>query len=516
MEVMNGSIESPSLSAALPRVVPPGAKEGRLSYVRRHRSSISSEEDALQSSHEGPSIFEPPSSMTSESMHMAAAEMLLNLQDRRGRNSIVDVRQTTDLIRLVRQETVEEHDERVSDEETPLIGQAGVMLSTPKHHEEKCRLKSTAEQIPAVLLVCLLNLMISIPFGVAMFPMPDGENGEFPLPGKEALGIRVFLFTTVIGQFVFTFASKFTSAISLEMVENVPFWHALAYVVIAEQGYGMEALSTLFFLFGFSSVIVGLVFYALGKLELGRVVYYFPAHVLIGCIGGIGVFITLTSIEVSTGTSFSFSMAGLENFVDHWKLFGVVVGMEVALRILTCASRNQAGQPRFPLLAPLFFCLITPIFYLGLAIFGVDMPTAEQDGFFFPSSDGCYSSSAKDDCGYDTLWDSIFNEHLFDMWLVFDFTAVSWRAVFKALPTVVALSAFSLIHVPINIPAFAISIDAGKEQEINGCKKRNTILLSHELTSFIDTDMNAELIAHGYSNSLSGLFGGECVFVAVG
>jgi len=86
----------------------------------------------------------------------------------------------------------------------------------------------------------------------------------------------------------------------------------------------MEALPTLFFLFGFSSVIVGLGFYALGKFELGRVVYYFPAHVLIGCIGGIGVFITLASFEVSTGSSFTFSMDGLETFLDNWNLFAIV------------------------------------------------------------------------------------------------------------------------------------------------------------------------------------------------
>lgn len=28
---------------------------------------------------------------------------------------------------------------------------------------------------------------------------------------------------------------------------------------------------------------------------------------------------------------------------------------------------------------------------------------------------------------------------------------------------------------------------------------------------FADTDMNAELVAHGFSNALSGLFGGELV-----
>ena len=98
----------------------------------------------------------------------------------------------------------------------------------------------------------------------------------------------MFLFSTIVAQIVFTFSSKFNDAIGLQMVENVPFCHSLAYIVIKQQGYGIEALSTLFFLFGLASVIVGAVFYVLGKFKLGRVVYFFPSHVLVGCIGGIG------------------------------------------------------------------------------------------------------------------------------------------------------------------------------------------------------------------------------------
>ena len=41
----------------------------------------------------------------------------------------------------------------------------------------------------------------------------DDVNGEFPLPGKQALGIRMFLFSTLIGQLAFTFASKFDNPI---------------------------------------------------------------------------------------------------------------------------------------------------------------------------------------------------------------------------------------------------------------------------------------------------------------
>lgn len=99
----------------------------------------------------------------------------------------------------------------------------------------------------------------------------------------------MFLFSTVIGQMVFTLASGFRNGVGLQMVENVPFCHALAYICINEQGYGIETLSTLFFLFGFASFLVGLTFFFLGYFNCGRIVYFFPSHVLIGCIGGIGM-----------------------------------------------------------------------------------------------------------------------------------------------------------------------------------------------------------------------------------
>ena len=78
------------------------------------------------------------------------------------------------------------------------------------------------------------------------------------------------------------------------MVENVPFCMALARIVINnewEGGSNASVTSMLFFLFRLSSVVVGLVFYLLGKLELGRAVYFFLLHVLVGCIGGIGAFL---------------------------------------------------------------------------------------------------------------------------------------------------------------------------------------------------------------------------------
>lgn len=77
----------------------------------------------------------------------------------------------------------------------------------------------------------------------------------------------------------------------------------------------------------------------------------------------------------------------------------------------------------------------------------------------------------------------MWNEELFRIFTTVEVRTVSWKVVARAIRTVISLAAFSLIHVPNNIPDFAISTN-------------------------VNPDMNAELMALGYSNALSGHFGG--------
>ncbi|KAL3942613.1 MAG: hypothetical protein SGBAC_003214 [Bacillariaceae sp.] len=367
-------------------------------------------------------------------------------------------------------------------------------LPTPPHsplgRPSISKFEQILNQTTAVAVVCLLNIMISIPFGSSYFPVgwkPDGDmsteegtddeiHGNFPIAAKQALGIRMFLFATLIGQFAFTFSSKFTNPVGLQMVENVPFLHAICNTVIQQQGYGKEALSTVFFLFGLSSVIVGLTFYLLGKWQLGRIVYFFPNHVLVGCIGGIGVFIVVTAIEVTNNTPFSFDWDGLVGFADHFHLFAAALFFELLLRLLMYKTQDADGVAKYPYLSPVYFCCITPAFYLGLHLFGISMDQATEMGYFFPATVEAGVTDAAD-----TSW--WHDDALWDIFQVIDLSTVSWTAVFQSTGTMVALAAFSLIHVPINIPAFAISTD-------------------------VEVDMNTELIAHGYANFFSGMFGG--------
>ena len=207
------------------------------------------------------------------------------------------------------------HTEHISFDATTKISLRSERRRPVLYQQWQC-IELAASQIPAILLVTLFHLMVGIPFGVSYFPVSwkssssaavsGGDDapevggfvldGAFPLQGKgqkiydihllsfhnvtilltqliclhlqfsEALGIRMFLFSTIVGQLVFTYASSFNNCIALQMVENVPFCQALTYIVVEKQGYGKESLSTLFFLFGLASVIVGLTFYLLGRL----------------------------------------------------------------------------------------------------------------------------------------------------------------------------------------------------------------------------------------------------------
>jgi SulP family sulfate permease len=336
------------------------------------------------------------------------------------------------------------------------------------------------QQSLAIAVTSMLLLMTALPFGAAYFPTgwsndnsvgeEDDVRGSFPLPGKMALGLRMCLFSTIVGQLVLTYTSRFTNSIACQLLENVPFFHALARIVIAEQGYGIDALSTLFFLFGLSSVSFGAVCYALGKLKLGRIFYFFPSHVLVGLIGGIGIFIMETAVGVTTNTEFALTIDGLTRFVENFHLFWFVLLFEAVLRLLVRLTLDSNGQPTYPLLPPMFFLSIIPVFYIYLYVFDVQNP----ERYFFPRSQSNQETS---------FVAGIFDGHVLDMFSAIDLRLVSWTAVRSSLGTVVAMVCFSLLNVPIMVPTFAIS-------------------------SNVDFHMNDELIAHGYANALSGIFGG--------
>ena len=161
-----------------------------------------------------------------------------------------------------------------------------------------------------------------------------------------------------------------------------------------------------------------------------------------GCIGGIGLFIVVTALEVSTNTTFSFDAEGIDAcIVQNFYLLLPVLAFEVVLRLLMRLTMEN-GVSRYPLLGPIYYCCITPAFYAVLLGTGISLKSAEQGGYFFPP----FISSG-----------SVFNRDLFRIFTEVDPSMISWKAVVKCIPTILGLTAFSMLHVPINIPAFGVS-----------------------------------------------------------
>ena len=282
-------------------------------------------------------------------------------------------------------------------------------------------------QIPAIALIGIFHLMVGIPFGVSYFPMywsshpgdtdiggGGGGGGieeeqhdevKFPIPGKEALGIRMFLFSTLVGQIVFAYFSGFKNPIGLQMVENIGFTKELAAIAISHQGYGLDALSTTMVMFGISSLLVGIVFFLLGYFKMGKIIYFFPTHVLIGLIGGIGILLCKTGLENTLANTVSIS-----SMIEGWNHWIIVVTLEIILRFLEYLLTDSKGNPRFALLSPIFFCMITPCFYFAMLILNIPISVAKDAGYFFPSLSNL-DDNANDEGGaslgveFGTPWD---------------------------------------------------------------------------------------------------------------
>ncbi|DAZ96819.1 TPA: hypothetical protein N0F65_007080 [Lagenidium giganteum] len=314
------------------------------------------------------------------------------------------------------------------------------------------RVHEAAQALPCIIIAVMLNLMICVPFGLSFFPV---EWQDMPVP--RALGIQMFLLTTAICQFVFVAKSSFDGTVGMMMVENVPFMHTLSMAIINELGPKNEqVLPTIMVTYALSSVVVGVLFFILGHFKLGNIIYLFPKHIIVGAIGGIGAFVLQSGIENATGEPFVWSWDGVQALF-HESIVWLWV-TSAALAFTLSLLMRWIKSPLFP---PIFFVSIPPVFYIVLWVLGVNAEVAREHGWFF---------------------DRAPKVEFYAIWEQFQFDLVAWEVIPKQTGTMLGLTLFSLMHVPINIPSLSLTTDT-------------------------EVDINEELVAHGISNTLGGLCG---------
>ncbi|CAL1702683.1 unnamed protein product [Somion occarium] len=319
-------------------------------------------------------------------------------------------------------------------------------------------LATLVRSLPAVLLGTLLNILDGVSYGMIIFP----AGGVFKNLG--GVGVSMFFVSAVIAQLTYSFGgSGFEGANGSMMIEVVPFFHILANSIASDMGENNPhaVLATTVVAFSLSSMLTGLAFFLLGALRMGSLIGFFPRHILVGCIGGVGVFLIITGFTVCIRMSeddFDLSLSTFKLLffnVRNLTLWAPPFALAVLLRVITHKYRHQ-------LIFPIYFIIIPVIFYIIVAAARLDFGALRRDGWLFDM---------------DTSDDPWYKFYTF-----YDFNATSWSALWATVPTQFALLFFNILHPPLNVPALAISLD-------------------HD----IDTDK--ELVGHGVSNVLSGLFG---------
>lgn len=351
---------------------------------------------------------------------------------------------------------------------------AGILKNNSDFHKQqkdsKCStLSAFFTSIPATLLVVMLNLMLAVPFGSAYFsqviPLAEGE--------REKMGIRLSLMALCVGQFVMggglgpLGSSGFDTVSVWQLGELSPFYHRLAQIAAHVATDKSQILPTTLYLLSLSSACVGITIFTLGKLKLGQLTYFFPTHVILGLVGGIGIWLVIlsTSVAISPSQAPRYSIA-----TTH---FAISFTFAAVLRIL----RKKLPKGKFMLLDPVYFLSIPFIFYLFLYfVKGISVEEAVKAGYFFADP----KSSIQDDDA-DAVHISAIHD-AFRLWTDFSFSRVQYRAIFPAFTTLITAGIMGTLITAPFIPTVATLQDDDKE-----------------------LDFNREFVSHGWCNLLSAI-----------
>ena len=255
------------------------------------------------------------------------------------------------------------------------------------------------------------------------------------------------------------------AVLTIFKIEVVPFFHKIAFTILARIGEGEDkraaVLATTIAAYAMSSVLTGAVFYTMGLCKLGSLIGFFPRHILIGCIGGVGWFLVATGLEVSARLD-----GNLEyNLPTLQKLFrSDTVALWIIPLVLAVLLQNAKRWVKHPLTDATFFLSVIAVFYFYVAaIEELNIPELQHKGWIFSAPDA--------------------GKPFYSFYELYNWRLTDWRAILSTVPAMLALTFFGVLHVPINIPALGLS--SGED----------------------NVDVDRELRAHGISNALSGFCG---------
>ncbi|TVY46136.1 Uncharacterized protein LSUB1_G000015 [Lachnellula subtilissima] len=307
--------------------------------------------------------------------------------------------------------------------------------------------------LPAVILGLLLNILDALSYGMILFPL-----GQPTFAKLGPAGISMFYISCIISQL-----AEVALQGGLALRWWYLFFHKMAFTIQDEIGEDNPnaIIATTITAFALSSILTGLVFYLMGKFHFGYIVGFIPRHILTGCIGGVGWFLIATGFEVSArlNGNLNYDIATLSKMFEPETLILWIIPFTLGIGLYWL---QQIIKSKY--LLPGYILTIPAIFYFFvLSLNKLDLETLTNSGWIFEGPES--------------------GQPWWYFYTLYDFKIVHWAAILKCLPSMIALTFFGVLHVPINVPSLAYSV--GED----------------------NLDLDRELRAHGLSNALSGCAG---------
>ena len=255
-------------------------------------------------------------------------------------------------------------------------------------------------------------------------------------------------------------------------IEVVPFFHRMAFTILSRVGAGEDkkaaVLATTIAAYAISSIVTGAVFYIMGLCKIGSLIGFFPRHILIGCIGGVGWFLLATGLEVSARLdgNLEYNIETLQKLLQSDTVVLWILPLILAIMLQT--TKRWVKHPLTD--ATFFFSIVAVFYYYVAAIEELNLPELRNKGWVFAAPDA--------------------GKPFYSFYELYNWRLTDWRAILSTIPAMLALTFFGVLHVPINVPALGLS------------------------SGVDNVDVDRELRAHGISNALSGFCGSIQVFHA--
>lgn len=237
-----------------------------------------------------------------------------------------------------------------------------------------CSMVSLVLQGHVVIMGILIAVLDNMPYATLLFPATHSHLVPVATSGV--------LITVFVSQVVLALFSAFPFAVGAFTVENVPFLRSISLAVIrnaAEKGQGDDwVLSTSMACWILASLLTALTFYALGAMKLGRVADFIPHTVLLGCIGGMGLFILTAAIGIAADCEWQWNLETIEQIFSSRSVCKVALTLFV--EVILIVAEVKYSSPTF---TPCFLLALPVVFYVVFFLFGVSVETARQTGWVF-------------------------------------------------------------------------------------------------------------------------------------